>query len=93
MSKGATRTDKAAHMVMDFIPNPAYSGVTSKYGYIAFYHEEGLCSVRNMGNGIVGLVYASNPTEAIDRIRRNGDAYCPRCGQALDWSDKDGRST
>lgn len=132
--KGATSTDKAAHMVMDFIPNPANTGVTSKYGYIAFYHEERLFSVRNMDTGIVSLVYASSPVEAIEKVQcacekeimcvrkntkqkpkrsdsgmfyicpccnrfinRHERAYgnidirhCKWCGQALDWSDKDG---
>ena len=38
--------------------------------YRAFYHEEGLYSVETVGTGVVCLVYAWNPYEAIERVKR-----------------------
>lgn len=44
------------------------SGTTHKCGYMAFYHERGLYSVEREDSGIVSLVYAKNPFEAIDLV-------------------------
>lgn len=43
-------------------------GATRKDGYIAFYHEKRLYSVEHEGSGIVSLVYAKNPYEAIEKV-------------------------
>ena len=48
-------------------------GRTEKDGYLAFYQERGLYSVEHEDSGIVSLVYATNPYEAIekdDKFRR-----------------------
>ena len=39
-----------------------------KCGYLAFYHERGLYSVEHEDSGIVSLVYATNPYEAIEKV-------------------------
>ena len=67
--KGATSTDRMAHSLMEFNPlnDP---GRTVVDGYIAFYHEERLYSVRNITKGIVSLVYAGSPYDAIDKVRQ-----------------------
>lgn len=44
------------------------SGTTHKDGYMAFYHQRGLYSVEHEDSGIVSLVYAKNPCEAIDLV-------------------------
>ena len=44
------------------------SGTTHKDGYMAFYHERGLYSVEHKDSGIVSLVYARNPFEAIEMV-------------------------
>ena len=43
-------------------------GRTEKDGYLAFYQERGLYSVEYKDSGIVSLVYAKNPFEAIDLV-------------------------
>ena len=43
-------------------------GRTEKDGYLAFYQERGLYSVEYKDSGIVCLVYAKNPFEAIDLV-------------------------
>ena len=45
-------------------------GATFEDEYRAFYHEEGLYSVETVGTGVVCLVYAWNPYEAIERVKR-----------------------
>lgn len=66
------------------------SGTTKKDGYMAFYHERGLYSVEHEDSGIVSLVYAGNPYEAIklvDEFRRiradlrktEAVEMCPHC--------------
>lgn len=67
--KGATSTDRMAHSLMEFNPlnDPSRTVVD---GYIAFYHEERLYSVRNIAKGVVSLVYAEDPYRAIDKVRQ-----------------------
>ena len=68
--KGATRLDKAAHMVMDF--NPYGGSVGFRFGgYVAFYHEDRLYSVRCAASGMVYLVYADNPHQAANAVMKN----------------------
>lgn len=43
-------------------------GTTKKDGYQAFYHARGLYSVEHVDSGIVCLVYAGNPFEAIEMV-------------------------
>ena len=43
-------------------------GRTAPDGYLAFYQERGLYSVEYKDSGIVSLVYAKNPFEAIDLV-------------------------
>ncbi len=66
---GALRIDKAAHELMEFRPNDRYYA----NGYTVFYHEERLYSVRNVENGMVSLVYAGNPQEAVNMVRNGGE--------------------
>ncbi len=58
---GALEIDKAAHKLMNFRP----AKEVEKDGYSVFYHEERLYSVRHIKSGIVCLVYAASPYEAI----------------------------
>ena len=44
------------------------SGTAHKNGYMAFYHQRGLYSVEHEDSGIVSLVYAKNPFEAIELV-------------------------
>lgn len=52
-------------------------GRTEKDGYLAFYQERGLYSVEHEGSGIVSLVYAKSPYEAIDLV----DEFRRRAGE------------
>ena len=52
-------------------------GRTEKDGYLAFYHQRGLYSVEHNDSGIVSLVYAKNPFEAIDLV----DEFRRRAGE------------
>ena len=67
--KGATSIDRMAHSLMEFNPLNCH-GRTVVDGYIAFYHEERLYSVRDIKKGIVSLVYAGSPYDAIDKVRQ-----------------------
>lgn len=62
---GALRIDKAAHELMDFRPVKEIE----KDGYSVFYHEERLYSVRHIRTGILSLVYAASPHEAVDIVK------------------------
>ena len=55
---------------MTFVDGDAVEKL-SKYedGYLAFYHEERLYSVRDIERKIVSLVYAKSPYEAIEKVR------------------------
>lgn len=66
--KGGLTIDRMAHTLMEFNPLNA-SGATYQDGYLAFYHEERLYSVRNIEKGIVSLVRAGSPYEAIEKVR------------------------
>lgn len=44
------------------------SGTAHKDGYLAFYHQRGLYSVEHCDSGIVSLVYAKSPYEAIELV-------------------------
>ena len=89
---GALRIDKAAHAIMNFRPEKP----VEKDGYRAFYHEDRLYSVRGVKNGVVHLVYAGNPYQAIDMVKNEwrpvleeintmeelsvNISFCPYCG-------------
>lgn len=62
---GGLRIDKAAHELMAFRPVKEIK----KDGYSVFYHEERLYSVRNIRTGILSLVYAGGPYEAVDIVK------------------------
>ena len=66
--KGGLTIDRIAHTLMEFNPLNAH-GSTYQDGYLAFYHEERLYSVRNIEKGIVSLVRAGSPYEAIKKVR------------------------
>ncbi len=66
---GALRIDKAAHELMNFRAIKEY--VIGEYS--VFYHEEHLYSVRNIENGMVSLVYAKSPQEAVNMVRNGGE--------------------
>ena len=68
--KGATKLDNAAHKVAEFNANPTWHGSTLVDDYVAFYHEERLYSVRHLKKGIVCLVYAKSPYDAIEQVRK-----------------------
>ena len=63
-----SRIDNAAHKLMRFYPNNY--GATTVGHYTAFYHEATLYSVRNSLTHIISLVYARNPCEAIDKVKK-----------------------
>lgn len=63
-----SRIDNAAHKLMRFYPNGC--GTTTIGHYTAFYHEAMLYSVRNSLTHIICLVYARNPREAIDKVKK-----------------------
>lgn len=60
---GALEIDKAAHKLMNFIQS------VEKDGYSVLYHEERLYSVRHGKSGIVSLVYAASPHEAVEIVK------------------------
>lgn len=68
--KSGTVIDRAAHTLMEFNPSVNLCGTTYQDGYMAFYHEERLYSVRDIERGIVSLVYAGNPYEAIEKVKK-----------------------
>lgn len=43
-------------------------GATKKDGYLAFYHQRRLYSVEHEDSGIISLVFAKNPFEAIEIV-------------------------
>lgn len=63
--------DKALHKFMKEDYSMA-SGRTEKDGYRAIYHESRLYSVRNIKSGIVSLVYACSPYDAIEIVKKGG---------------------
>lgn len=69
--KGASRIDKAAHIVAEFVRQSGAYGVTQIGTYTAFYHESRLYTVRNEKTGITALVYANNPYAAIRKATSN----------------------
>ena len=66
--KGGLTIDRIAHTLMEFNPLNA-SGATYEDGYLAFYHEERLYSVRDIERKIVSLVFAKSPYDAIEKVR------------------------
>lgn len=65
------KTDKALHEFMKKDYSEAI-GSTEKDGYRAIYHESRLYSVRNIKSGIVSLVYACSPYDAIEIVKSGG---------------------
>lgn len=64
--------NEAAHRVADFHLLSRLSHKTSIDGnYQAYYHEDRLYSVKNMKSGIVSLVYANSPHDAIRRCKEH----------------------
>lgn len=64
--------NEAAHRVADFHLLSRLSHETSIDGnYQAYYHEDRLYSVKNMKSGIVSLVYANSPHDAIRRCKEH----------------------
>ena len=64
-----TGMDIGLHKLM----NTDYSettGATIEHGFVALYHEDGLYSVKCLKNGIIHLVHARNPHEAIVAVWR-----------------------
>lgn len=66
---GTLRINKAAHELMNFRAIKAY--VID--GYSVLSHGEHLYSVRNIENGMVSLVYASSPDDAVNMARNGGE--------------------
>ena len=71
--KGGLSIDRMAHTLMEFSPTANTCGSTVKDGYIAFYHEDRLYSVRHIKSDAVILVYANNPYAAIEKCKMLGD--------------------
>lgn len=67
--KGASQKDQCAHLLMDSPPDPDWHGSTVIGNWIAYYHEERLYSVWDSKRGILSLVYAGNPTVAIEKVK------------------------
>lgn len=78
------RIDNAAHTLMD------YKGgrVHIEGEYAAAYHEGRLYSVRNLTSGIVSLVFATSPANAIKRVRRT-----PRANNEADPAEEETTNT
>lgn len=78
------RIDNAAHTLMD------YKGgrVHIEGEYAAAYHEGRLYSVRNLTSGIVSLVFATSPANAIERVRRT-----PRANNEADPAEEEPTNT
>ena len=68
VKKGGTEIEMALHDFMQEDYSNAV-GAVETYGYRAFYHESGLYSVRNIKHGMVCLLYASNPHDAIEKAK------------------------
>ena len=72
------------------------SGTAHKDGYMAFYHQRGLYSVEHKDSGIVSLVYAKNPFEAIDlvdefrRMKLETQEECEKLMEEITKYDKAG---
>lgn len=66
---GASKTDQCAHWVMDHPADSMWRGSTLADDYLAFYHEERLYTVRHLKKGIVCLVHARSPYDAIEKVR------------------------
>ena len=66
---GATETDQCMHRAMEFWPNPSWHGSTTVGDYMAWYHEERLYSVRHIKKGILCLIYARSPYDAIEKVK------------------------
>ncbi len=62
--------DRMAHTLMEFSPTANTSGSTVKDGYIAFYHDDRLYSVRHIESGVLVLIYADSPYDAIKKVKR-----------------------
>lgn len=71
-----SRIDNAAHKLMRFYPN-GYDATTVGH-YTAFHHGAMLYSVRNSLTRIISLVYARNPREAIDKVKKQEGLKCGR---------------
>ena len=67
--KGGGMANQCAHLLMDKRGNPEYIPCTQKDEYTAVYHEERLYSVFDSKRGILSLVYAGNPTVAIEKVK------------------------
>ena len=65
--------DKAAHELMDFTATKAWP----QDELIAYYHEDRLYSVRDARHGIVSLVRAKSPVDAIAKIRASRKEATP----------------
>lgn len=64
--------DKAAHRVADFhLLSRLLCGIFVDGNYQAYYHEDRLYSVKNTKSGIVSLVYANSPHDAIRRCKKH----------------------
>lgn len=68
-TKGGLAIDQCAHRLMDARRNPNFIPGMKKEQYSAVYHEEGLYSVLDSKRGILSLVYAGNPTVAIEKVK------------------------
>ena len=62
------KIDNAAHTLIDFRADKAWI----EGGHSAYYHEDRLYSVRDTKSGIVSLVHAKSPADAIGRVKRAG---------------------
>lgn len=65
IEKGDT-IDRAAHTLIDFTADKAWI----ENEYLAYYHEDRLYSVRDTKRGVVSLVKAASPADAIAKVKR-----------------------
>lgn len=68
-NKGGLAIDQCAHRLMEARGNRSFIPGLQKEQYSAFYHEERLYSVWDSKRKILSLVYAGNPTVAIEKVR------------------------
>lgn len=67
--KGASQKDQCAHRLMESPWNPEWHGGILVGDYYAEYHEERLYSVRHIRKGILSLVYARSPYDAVEKVQ------------------------
>lgn len=67
--KGGSTKDQCAHRLMESPWNPEWHGGLLIGDYYAEYYEERLYGVRHIRKGILCLVYARSPGDAVEKVQ------------------------